>query len=72
VAFWDAYKEVNIFPGMQEMCSFDPKAFCQVSDVPTIEEGDMLTINSINYYVKDAHLDGEGGVMVLLSKDGIS
>lgn len=43
-----------------------PTFFCRVSDVPSVANGDKLTIRSIEYRVVEKEPDGQGAITLLL------
>lgn len=45
-----------------------PKFICRTADLPNVQEGDTLTVNSTDYYIRIQINDGEGVSTLSLEK----
>lgn len=65
--FDDSYHAVNEVTG--EVATTAPQFTCRTSDVTSVIQGTVITINSIAYKVINIQPDGTGLTVLILSRD---
>ena len=71
VLFDKNYKVIEPFQDGNVIESYGPAATCKSSDVEGITQGERMTINDIDYYIKEVQNDGTGITVLLLSEDAV-
>jgi len=65
--FDNNYEAINIATG--EITTTGPRFLCRTSDVTSVVQGTIVTINSIDYKAINIEPDGTGMTTIQLSKD---
>ncbi|MBU1864257.1 MAG: hypothetical protein KKH94_11380 [Candidatus Omnitrophica bacterium] len=65
--FDDEFRALNIQDG--QIASSGPQVICKSADVATVGLNAVITINAVEYKVKERQPDGTGLTTLILSKD---
>lgn len=60
---------VRVDEGRAGIVSSGPALFCRLSDLPSdpeLDEDPTVTVDGVNYSIKEPQKDGQGGVLMLL------